>query len=217
VVIAVQSLLQLHAEMPRGVRLVMAVVDVILVALALSARTRQAARLHWRRLAIGSALLCFLLVPWWTRFRVADRGRTYAEELTAHLTTARFQAAGWAWLDRHAGQGNVAAMQAPNSYFVYPAMGPRLERDVRMVNINRADRRLAAAYPACEPRVDPDPRAWLDGLARHRIRWVYLSRFPNFEFPIEDRWARQMPRLFAPRFEDDTNVIYELLPFTGGD
>jgi hypothetical protein len=106
----------------------------------------------------------------------------------------------------------VAAVVSPNSYFIYPAMGVRLERDVRYVNINRADLPLAAAYPACQPRVDPDLRAWLDNLAERRIRWVYLSRYPRFDFPLEDGWARRLPDLFALRFEDETNVVYEFLP-----
>lgn len=216
-VVAIQALLQLHAEMPRGVRLALAAVDVSLVALALSERTRRLARRRWREIAAGVGALCFLLVPWWAQFRVTDRGRAYTQELTAHLTTARFQAKGWDWLDRHGGNGNVAAMVSPNSYFIYPAMGPRLERDVRVVNVNRADLPLAAAYPKCEPRVDPDPRAWLDGLARHRIRWVHLSRFPRFELPLEDGWARRMPELFALRFEDETNVVYEFLPAAESD
>jgi hypothetical protein len=90
-------------------------------------------------------------------------------------------------------------------------MGPRLERDVRVVGFNRADLPLAADYPQCQPRVDPDPGAWLAALARQRIRWLYLSRFPGFDFPLEDRWARSQPHLFAPRFEDRTNVVYEVL------
>jgi hypothetical protein len=211
VVLALQGLLQLHAEMPRGVRLAMAAVDCVLVALSWSDGARGWARRHWRALATTSGVAALLLVPPWAHFRVADRGRAYAEELTAHLTTSRLQAAAWGWLDRHGEDGNVATVGSPNSYFIYPAMGTRLERDVRVVNFNHADLRHAAAYPACQPRVDPDPRAWLVALVKQRIRWIHLSRFPGFELPLEDRWARQMPGLFARRFADDTNVIYELL------
>ena len=91
-------------------------------------------------------------------------------------------------------------------------MGPRLERDARYVNINAADRRKAFEYPDCQPRIEPDPRAWVTNLAKQHIRWVHLSRYPQFDFPIERQWADSSPRLFALRYADPTNRVYEFLP-----
>jgi hypothetical protein len=110
------------------------------------------------------------------------------------------------------GDGAVAATHSPNNYFQYPAMGPRLERDARYVNINAADHRRAAEYPDCQPRIDPDPRAWVVNLARHHIRWVHLSRYPQVDFTVERQWADSSPRLFALRYADPTNRVYEFLP-----
>ncbi|PYQ56106.1 MAG: hypothetical protein DMF53_26615, partial [Acidobacteria bacterium] len=103
-------------------------------------------------------------------------------------------------------------VHAPNNYFQYPAMGPRLERDARYVNLNAADHRKAWEYPECQPRVDPDPRAWVANLAKQHIRWVHLSRYPQFDFSIESRWAASLPSLFALRYEDATNRVYEFSP-----
>jgi hypothetical protein len=209
--LAIQSLLQLHAEMPRGVRVVVLVVDLAVAALAVSPRLRGVAVRRWVPLAATVAAALLLLVPAWSRFRAADRGRAFATELTAHRTTTRLHAAAWQWLDLHAGAGNVAVMGTPKTFFAYPAMGPRLERDVRFVNVNAADLAHAAAYPNCQPRVDLDRNSWVRALLRQRIRWLHLMRFPEFAFPIEDRWARELPRLFVPRYRDETNAIYEVV------
>jgi hypothetical protein len=210
-VVALQGLLQLHAEMPRTVRLAMAGIDSALIALAVSPRLRTLTRRRWRPLLAGAGATALLLVPAWARFRIDDRGRALAAESTTHRTTANRYAGAWAWLDRHAGDGNVAAVGEPTTYFVYPAMGPRLERDVRVVNFNRADLPHAAAYPRCQPRVDPAAAAWLDALRRRRIRWLHLMRAPGHDFPLEDRWARGWPHLFVRRYADPTNVVYELV------
>ncbi|HEV8578466.1 MAG TPA: hypothetical protein VGX68_05230 [Thermoanaerobaculia bacterium] len=211
-VFLIQGLLQLHAEMPTGARLALAFADLAAVALALSPALRAFALRRWRELALAAAALAVLGAPFLTSFRVADRGRALAREFTVHMTSTRFFAAGWEWLDEHGGTGNVAAIHSPNNYFVYPAMGPRLERDVRYVNINRADRRNAADYPQCQPRVDPSPQAWVANLEKMRIRWLHLSRYPQFDFSMERRWADSMPGLFTLRYADSTNRVYEFLP-----
>ena len=216
-VLAIQSLLQLHAEMPFQARWALALLDLALVALALSAGLRATTLRHRRTLALAACALAVLSAPLLTRFRVEDRSRALKEEFTTHQTTARLLYSGWAWLDEHGADGNVAAVSAPNSYFIYPAMGPYLERDVRYVNINRANLPLAAAYPACQPQVDPDPQAWVMNLTTQRIRWVHLNRFPQFDFPPESRWAEAMPQLFALRFADPTNLIYEFLPVANAE
>lgn len=207
-----QGLLQLHAEMPRGVRLTLAVADLVAVALALSPRLRAFAMRRRRELALAALALAILGAPVLARFRVADRARALNEEYTAHFTSARFFADAWGWLEANGGDGAVAAVSEPNTYFAYPAMGTHLERDVRYVNINAANHPLSFQYPACQPRVDPSPEAWLANLEAQRIRWVHLSRYPGFDFPLEQQWVAANPQLFALRYEDKANRIYEFLP-----
>jgi hypothetical protein len=212
----VQGLLQLHAEMPHGVRLAIAFADLAAVALALSPALRGLAVRRWREAAAAAAVLALLGAPLLTRFRVEDRQRALAEDLSVHMTSTRMFAGGWGWLDQNGGDGAVASVHSPNNYFQYPAMGPRLERESRYVNINQADHHNAVEYPACQPRVDPDPRAWIANLAKQHIRWVHLSRYPQFDFPLERQWADSLPRLFALRYSDLTNRVYEFLPDSPG-
>jgi hypothetical protein len=207
-----QGMLQLHAQMPRGVRVAIAVADVAAVALALSPALRALLRRRWRETALAATALALLLAPVLTAFRVEDRDRALAGEFTVHMTSTRMFAGGWEWLDKFGGDGAVASVHSPNNYFQYPAMGPRLERVSRYVNINRADHRRASEYPQCQPRVDPDPEAWVANLAKQHIRWVHLSRYPQFDFSMEQQWADARPQLFALRYEDGTNRVYELLP-----
>ena len=211
-----QGMLQLHATMPRSVRVVIALADLAAVALAVSPGLRAFAVRRRRGLALAVLALSVLGAPLLTRFRVEDRPRALATEFTAHMTSARFFTAGWGWLEEHGGDGNVAAVSEPNNYFIYPAMGSHLERDVRYININEADLPFAHLYPECQPRVDPSPRAWVANLAEHRIRWVHLSRYPRFGFPMEKQWADSLPQLFVLRYADETNLIYEFLPVAQG-
>jgi hypothetical protein len=215
-VLLLQGLLQLNARMPVGAKLAVGIMDLVVVVLALSPRLRAFAVRRRRELALAALAGLLLGVPLLTRFRVRDRKRALLNEYAAHQTTVRHQAPGWGWLDQHGGRGNVAAVHGPNNYFMYPAMGPRLERDVRYVNFNRADHRNAMAYPKCQPRVDASPEAWVANLQKMRIRWVHLSRYPQFDFPIEKKWADERPRDFTLRYSDNTNRIYELRPGRGG-
>ncbi|HXO28395.1 MAG TPA: hypothetical protein VOA80_13690, partial [Thermoanaerobaculia bacterium] len=96
-------------------------------------------------------------------------------------------------------------------FFIYPAMGPRLERRALYVNVNAANLDAAAAYPLCQPRVQPDAAAWIANLRTAGARWLDLTRTPPFPFPMENDWARAHPELFVLRFSDSTNLIYELL------
>ncbi len=238
VALAAQDLLQLHTRMPDGVRLAVAAADLAVVALALSPRLRNLR--GWlgapggarrggppaRRLALagtarvpalavlsGVAVLAALAgVPWLARFRAADRTRAFDEEYTAHGINVALYAAGWDWLERHGGSGTVAVVNSPDTFFIYPAMGPRLERRAVYVNVNAANLDEAAAYPLCQPRVQPDPAAWTANLRSAGVRWLDLTRTPPFPFPMENDWARAHPELFVPRFSDSTNLIYELLP-----
>jgi hypothetical protein len=216
VVFLAQGLLQLHAEMPRGVRMALALVDVAAVALALSPGLRALTRRSRRELAVAALALAILEAPFLARFRVEDRARALGKEFTAHQTLVRFSAAAWGWLDQHGEDGNVAAVSEPNSYFMYPAMGTHLERDVRYVNINAANHPLAIQYPACQPRVDPSPQAWLANLEAERIRWIHLSSYPGFGFPLERNWVEADPRHFVLRYRDDLNLIYEFTPDGAG-
>ena len=206
-----QGLLQLHAEMPRGVRLALAAADLGAVALALSPGLRAFAVRRRRELAAAAVALALLGAPFLASFRVADRARALGKELTTHQTIARFSAAAWGWLEENGGDGNVAAVSAPNNYFMYPAMGTRLERDVRYVNLNAANHPLAIQYPECQPRVDPSPQAWIANLKTQHIRWVHLYRYPRFDFPVERQWAAANPQLFTLRYADENDLIYQFL------
>ncbi|HEY0515272.1 MAG TPA: hypothetical protein VGH73_25465 [Thermoanaerobaculia bacterium] len=208
----VQGLLQLHAEMSHGVRLTIALLDLAAVPLALSPALRALLRRRWREAAAAAIGLALLGAPFLTAFRVRDRDRAFAEEFSVHMTSTRMFSGGWGWLDEHGGDGAVASVHSPNNYFQYPAMGPRLERASRYVNINQADHHNAVEYPLCQPRVDPLPQAWVTNLAKQRIRWVHLSRYPQFDFSIEKQWADSLPQLFALRYSDLTNRVYEFLP-----
>ena len=237
VALAAQDLLQLHTRMPDGVRLAVAAADLAVVALALSPSLRKPRKLRtWRgglgapggarrgglRALAGKALLPALAVlsggaalagvPWLARFRDADRTRAFTEEYTAHGINVALYAAGWDWLERHGGSGTVAVVNSPDTFFIYPAMGPRLERRALYVNVNAANLDAAAAYPLCQPRVQPDAAAWIANLSTAGVRWLDLTRTPPFPFPMENGWARAHPELFVPRFSDSTNLIYELLP-----
>ncbi|HSS77501.1 MAG TPA: hypothetical protein VLV54_12240, partial [Thermoanaerobaculia bacterium] len=122
VIFLAQGLLQLHAEMPRGVRMALALVDVAAVALALSPGLRALTIRSRRELAVAALALAILEAPFLARFRVEDRARALGKEFTAHQTLARFSAAAWGWLDQYGEDGNVAAISEPNNYFMYPAM-----------------------------------------------------------------------------------------------
>jgi len=164
-------------------------------------------------LAGGAALAA---VPWLARFRDADRTRAFTEEYTAHGINVAYYASGWDWLERHGGSGTVAVVNSPDTFFIYPAMGPRLERRALYVNVNAANLDEAAAYPLCQPRVQPDAAAWIANLRTAGVRWLDLTRTPPFPFPMENDWARAHPELFLPRFSDSTNLVYELLPARAG-
>ncbi len=208
--LAAQGLLQQHAEMPRGARLALAVADLIAVALALSPGLRSALRQRGKVLAAVSVALLLLATPFLAAFRVADRGRALAMDLTVHKTPAELFARAWTWLDQFGEDGTVAIASSPQHYFVYPAMGPRLLRRVIFANVNAADFANAAAYPACDPRVDLSADAWIANLAKHDVRWLYLMRYPGTEYLPERAWADARPDLFTLRYEDDGSRIYEV-------
>ena len=207
----VQDLILLHAEMPFGVRIVLAIVDLAVVALAFSPALRELARRRALPLTAAAATVLLLGAALLGRWRVADRGRAFGEESTFHETTMRGFAGAWAWLDAHGGDGTVAVVVAPTTVFSYPAMGPHLERRVVYVNTSRADVRDAAVYPGCDPRQELDSTAWLTNLHKARVRWVHVARFPGYPFPPELDWAAARPDLFALRYQDPGNAVLELL------
>jgi hypothetical protein len=91
-------------------------------------------------------------------------------------------------------------------------MGTYLERKVRYVNVNTADYDAPNRYPFCNPRVDPSFPAWLAHLLAADVRWLLVSRYPEFDWPGEREWAQAHPRLFELRFGDSANLIYEIHP-----
>ncbi len=213
--LAAQNMLQLHAEMPTAVRAALAVLDLALVALAFSPRLRGAARRHAGPVAAAALVLALAGAAPFASYRVADRGRAFRREWSIHSTLVPLYAPAWAWLDSHGDRGTVAVASAPMLYFVYPAMGPFLERRVLYVNVNGANLANAAAYPRCNPRIDPAPGAWLANLQRSGARWLLVNTVLGQPFPLEKRWADALPGLFAPRFSDACNRVYELLPPLG--
>jgi hypothetical protein len=192
------------------VRLVLAGVDVGLVACGLSAPLRAGLRRHARACAATVALLALLVSPFFVRYRKTDRDRALAHEYTAHATSAYVFAPGWRWLDEHGEDGTVDVVGSPATYFAYPAMGPSLERRAIYVNVNRENYQVASRYPQCDTRINPSPDAWLDNLTATHVRWLLLSRYPEFSFPLEQRWAAARPDLFTLRYADPTNLIYEV-------
>ena len=209
----IQDLLMLHAEMPHGVRLVVAALDVTAVALALSPGLRGFARRRVRELAVAAVVLALAGAPFLAEFRVKDRARAFLREFTTHKVATHHFARAWHWLDLYGGDSTVAVVGMPVSYFLYPAMGPHLERRAIYVNVNHQDSRRTVDYPGCNPRVDPDPQAWAENLRKQDVRWLWLSRFPQIDFAEENLWAQLRPDLFAVRYQDNTNVIYEFLPW----
>lgn len=211
IVLAIQDLLMLNPRMSYPVRVTLAVALAGAVAVAALPSLRRRLVEHRRWVALAVALAVLVAVPFWAAYRVRDRERAFTEDYIAHLASTRLFAAGWGWLDRHGGTGTVAVSHTPETYFVYPAMGPYLERRAVYVNINRENLPYPLLYPNCKPRVDPSAAAWIDNLRAAGVRWVYVARYPEFKFPVEDTWAEQRPELFALRFEDQTNRVYELL------
>ena len=212
--LGLQTLLMLHTEMPRPVRLALGLADVLLVAWALSNSFRETARKRARELAVAGVVLAILAVPALARYRQKDRARAFGAEYTAHKTAAFLWAPAWGWLEKNGQDGTIAVAGAPSTFFIYPAMGMRLDRQAIYVNVNRKDSRNAVDYPGCDPRVDPEPQAWLENLVKQRVRWVHLHRFPQVPFPMEAEWIAQRPDLFALRFENNANLLFEFLPFS---
>jgi hypothetical protein len=172
-------------------------------------------RPRWALLAALAALVLLSLLsaaPFLARYRVADRTRALTQEYTAHGMNVFNYAPGWDWLERHGGSGTVAVVNSPDTFFIYPAMGPRLARRALYVNVNAANLDEAAYYPLCQPRVQPAAAAWIANLRRAGVRWLDLTRTPPYPFPMEDVWAGAHPETFAQRFADPTNRIYEVLP-----
>ena len=210
--LAAQSLLQLHTEMPRGVRIAIAFLDLVLVALAFSPRLRGLARRHAGGVAAAALALVLAGAAPLARFRMADRGRAFQKEWSIHTTLVPLYAPGFAWLDGHGDGGTVAVASSPSLYFIYPAMGPFLERRLVYVNVNAANHANAAAYARCNPRVDLSPWAWFANLQRSGARWLLVSHLPGYPSLPEQTWAASVPGFFALRFDDGVSRIYEILP-----
>jgi hypothetical protein len=210
--LVIQDVLQLHTTIPDGFRPAIGALDILAAVLLFYPALRLRCRRHLRPLLAASLLLALAAVPAFARFRVADRARAFSEEYTAHVISAARYVGAWAWLDKNGGSGTVDVVSAPDTFFVYPAMGPRLERRAIYANVNARDLHEAAAYPLCQPRTDFAVDAWLVNLRREGVRWLHVSRTPPFPLPQETEWAAAHPELFTLRYSDPNNRIYELLP-----
>jgi hypothetical protein len=208
----IQDLIMFSSDMTRTVRLALGLVDAGLVAWALSAGFRSFTRRHVRELALAGLAVCLLLTPALARYRVTDRERAFRMEYTTHKIAAFLWAPAYGWLEKNGEDGTVAVAGSPSNFFIYPVMGTRLERRAIYVNINRKDSRSATDYPGCDPRVDPDPQAWLENLVEQRVRWVFLHRFPQVKFPQEVEWIQARPDLFELKYENQSNLVFEFLP-----
>lgn len=208
--VAVQDVLMVRPSWPREVRLLLAAGLAVALLLALSPRLRGVLASRWKVLATAGCFAVVALAPALGGYRLRDRERAFQEEFTAHLTSTRMFAEGWGWLDRNAGGGTVAVSHAPKNYFVYPAMGPFLDRRAVYVHVNEAAYENPVRYPGCDVRVDPSPDAWVRNLRREGVRWLYVARFPELDFPLEDRWARERPDLFTLRLDAPLNRVYDL-------
>ncbi|HWM92990.1 MAG TPA: glycosyltransferase family 39 protein [Thermoanaerobaculia bacterium] len=208
----IQDLLMLHTDMTRTVRLALGLADLGLVVWALSPGFRSFTRRRIREIAVAGLALVLLAAPALARYRVQDRSRAFRMEYTTHKISAFLWAPAYGWLDKKGEDGTVAVIGAPSNFFIYPVMGTRLERRAVYVNVNRKDSRKATDYPGCDPRVDPDPQAWMENLYKQNARWVYLHRYPQLDFPMEQEWIDSRPDLFKPRFQNNTSRVYEFLP-----
>jgi hypothetical protein len=212
IALACQGVLQLHAEMPRGVRLAIALADLGAVVLGLSSGLRRLVRRRAGACAAAALALALVGAPVLGSFRRADRSRALANEWTVHSTSVKPFTGAWRWLDRNGEDGTVAYITSPGTYFIYPAMGPYLERKARYFNVNAANYDLAHRYRFCNPRVDPSPAAWLSHLTAGDVRWLLVSRYPVFDWPPEREWALALPSRFTLRYSDEANFIFELHP-----
>jgi hypothetical protein len=208
--IVAQSLLQLHAEMPRGVRLSFGLFLLTVCLAGFLPALRHRLRYAAPRLLLGAGAAALLAVPAWTSFRGLDRARALRTEFTLHDTPARVNAGAWAWLDENARDRGVAVTSSYPSTFVVPAMGPRFTRQAGYVNINAVNQRFAHRYPRCDVRANPDPDAWLANLRAADAGFLHVARIADQPFPAEDAWAQQRPALFVLRYEDPFNRIYDL-------
>jgi hypothetical protein len=206
--LAVQSVLQHHAELAREVRIVLAWANGAALIVLVATRVRDTLRRRW--LWAGAAALVVLvpLADWWVRYRDRTRYASLASEYKLHSTSAGMSAPAWAWLDAYGGDGTVAVAGEPEAYFLYPAMGTRLVRRVVYVNVNARDSRRVSDYPNCNPRVDLSAAAWLANVEKQSVRWVLLSR-RGAHYPVEDAWASEAADRFALRYQDPFNRLYE--------
>jgi hypothetical protein len=210
VLLCLQALLLLDADLSRGMRLAIGLFDLFIVALALAPGLRAWVTRRPRALALAALTAALALAPALSTFRARDRARALAREAYPHVTTAHFFAGAWGWLEQNGASGTVAVSLAPENYFVYPAMGHRLDRRALYVNVNADDLGSAAAYPHCDPRVRPSPQAWLANLNKRGVRWLHVGRYPKIGFPIEKKWAEQRPDEFRLQYQDENNRIYEI-------
>ena len=202
----------LHAEMPRTVRLALGLVDWRPLASPSRPGCGRPRCARAARAGAGRPGARPPRAPLLARFRVKDRARRLREEYTTHKIAASLCAGAWGWLDKNGGDGTVAVRLGPSNFFIYPAMGTRLERRAIYVNINPPTPARATDYPGCDPRVDPDPQAWLENLVKQASAGSPAPLPADQLPPIEAEWIQARPDLFALSYEDEPNLVFEFLP-----
>jgi hypothetical protein len=211
VALALQDLLMLHSELTRQVRLTIAFLDLTAAALIFSPSLRFTLHERRRWLLPALTLLLLLATPVLATYRQVDRYRAFSQEYAVHQTPASVFARAWAWLERYGADGTVSVITEPETHFLYPAMGSRLQRRVVYTNVGLTDTTDLAAYPNCNPRNVPFVfDSWMVNLQRQDVRWLLVSRYGE-TFPPEDAWAARSER-FVLRYSDPRNHLYELLP-----
>jgi len=212
IAMSVQAILFTHTIASWGIRLIVSALTLVALIYLLSDRVRDLARRYAKVSTIGAATIVFVIgAPVLARFRERDRYRAFSEEYSVHMTPIRTFARAWSWIDRNSGKDPIAAVTDVRNW-LYPPMGMRFQRRVHYVNYNEANHDSVTGYPNCNPRVDPDPLAWIANLRQHSIRWVLTSRDDaGRPFPLETRWAIERPELFRLRYSDSTSQIFEVI------
>jgi hypothetical protein len=187
-----------------------------LLVLGIGATAWAWGQLRWRPGPVARATACVLAIPLLYgvhAYREDTRHHAYEREIDVAWTASHRYSSAWAWLDAATrGWPRPPRIAWSGQNLIYPLYGPRLDRVVRYVDVNRAARGAFHRYPLGAFRSDPDPDAWIENLRRAEIDLVVLTQ-PDWEdpWPVEAAWAAQRPERFALVFESPRARIYRVL------